>query len=134
MELWCQNTSAFGTNNFAESFHASLARRNIPCHPGFHVFLRRMIRIIKETKTELDVERQNPKIKRSGKDYSERRTTLLIENYLRGPPLALELDDFLREIFRVLHERHMDEDMFEEDKSNDGEDSSEVPMEFVDEE
>ena len=54
--------------------------------------------IIKETKTELDVERQNPKIKKSGKDYSERRTTLLIENYLRGPPLALELDDFLRNV------------------------------------
>ena len=134
MELWCINTSTFRTNNYAESFHASLARRIIPCHPGFYVFLRNVIRIIKETKTELDVERLNPKIKRSSKDPAARKTTLLIENYIRGPPLALALDDFLREIFRVLHEKCIFEENFEEDMTQVGDDSSEVPMEIVCEE
>ena len=93
-----------------------------------------MIRIIKETNAELDVERQNPKIKRPAKDQSGRRTAMLVENYIRGPPLALELDDFLREIFRALHQKYMYEEMFEVDKSKDDDDSSEVPMEIVDDE
>ena len=68
IELWCQNMSQFRTNNFAESFHASLSRRDVPCHPAFYTFLKRIIRIIQESKGELEVERQNPKTRRRAKE------------------------------------------------------------------
>ena len=67
----------------------------------------------------------------SGKDPSGRKTATLIENFIRGPPLALELDAFLQEIFRALHEKYICEDLFEEDKTQDSDESSEVPMEIV---
>ena len=131
IELWCQNMSQFRTNNFAESFHASLSRRDVPCHPAFYTFLKRIIRIIQESKTELEVEKQNPKTRRS-KECVGMKVATLIDNYVHGPPLALE--DFLQELFRVLHAKSAFEEVFEDDKSQDDTESSEVPMELADDE
>ena len=129
--LWCQNASQFRTNNFAESFHASLARRFIPSHPTFYAFLTTINRVIEENKIELETERRNPKTKRSIKDTARTKISMLIENYVRGPPLALELDALLKEIFGILHNKHNIEDDFEDDKTLDDGDSSDVPMDIV---
>ena len=126
--------SRFRTNNFAESFHASLSRRDVPCHPTFYTFLKRIIRIIQESKAELEVERQNPKTRRRTKECVGMKVATLIDNYVHGPPLALTLEDFLQELFRVLHAKSAFEEVFEDDKSQDDTESSEVPMELADDE
>ena len=119
--------------NFAESFDTSLPGRDVPCHPAFSTFLKRIIRIIQESKGELEVERQNPKTRRM-KECVGMKVTTLIDNYVHGPPLALALEDFIQELFLVLHAKSAFEEVFENDKSQDDTESSEVPMELADEE
>ena len=62
------------------------------------------------------------------------KVATLIDNYVHGPPLALELEDFLQELFRVLHAKSVFEEVFEDDKSQDDSEVSEVPMELADDE
>ena len=125
--------SQFRTNNFAESFHASLSRRDVPCHPTFYTFLKRIIRIIQESKGELEVERQNPKTRRM-KECVGMKVTTLIDNYVHGPPLALALEHFLQELFRVLHAKSAFEEVFGDDKSQDDSELSDVPLKHADDE
>ena len=55
----------------------------------------------------------------------------LVDNFLRGPPLALPLEQLLTTLFDRLHENVKSEEFFE-DHDDDVDDCSEVPMEIVD--
>ena len=84
--LWCRHDCLFRTNNFAESFHASLSRQLMQHHPQFSVFARHVIRLIHESRTKLDGERFNPK-QRWRMTAVRLKVNALIGNYLNGPIL-----------------------------------------------
>ena len=130
--LWCQNDHIFRTNNFAESFHASLSRRLTQHHHQFNVLARHVVKMIKESRLRLDEERFNPK-QRWRMGVVKRKLSALIENYLNGPPLALPLSDLVKTLFNTLHEKVPFEEAFEDDNEAECDDSSEVAMELVDE-
>ena len=92
---WCQYDTNFRTNNFAESFHASLSRTGLQQHPEFNAFLHTVRSLIKEGEIRLQSQRLNPKsnIRR----VMRVRSTLkaLVDNYFQGPPLALPLEQLL---------------------------------------
>ena len=129
--LWCQNDHLFRTNNFAESFHASLTRRLTQHHPQFPVFARHVVKMIAESRIRLDEERFNPK-RRWRMGSVRRKVNTLIGNYLNGPPLALPLSDLVKTLSNTLHEKVPFEEAFEEDDEAGVDDSSEVAMEIVD--
>ena len=129
--LWCQHDHLFRTNNFAESFHASLSRRVTQHNPQFPVFARHVVRLVRESRLELDEERFNPK-QRWRMAAVRRKVNTLIGNYLNGPPLALALPDLVKAIFNSFHEKVAFEDAFEPEPERDELDSSEVAMEMAD--
>ena len=130
--LWCQNNSLCRTNNVAESFHASLSRRILHHHPQFNTFSRQLVQIINESKKRLEEERLHPK-ERPRNEATRRKVELLVENYARGPPLALPLRTLVRALFDSLHEKVPLEDAFECEPDGGVDDTSEVAMDIVDE-
>ena len=132
VNLWCQNSASFRTNNVAESFHAALSRRILHHHPQFHLFARQVAQIINESKTRLEEERHHPKERRRGATI-QRKIDNLIENYIRGPPLALPLDQLVKAIYESLHEKASFDDAFECEPDVDVDDTSEVAMDIIDE-
>ena len=80
---------------------------------------------------KLQTHRRNPKSRIGHALSLGNCLTSLVDNYLKGPPLALPLEELLSVLFEKLHEKTASEGLFE--CSEDGEsDSSEVPMELVD--
>ena len=104
VNLWCQNNASFRTNNVAESFHAALSRRILHQHPQFNTFARQIVQIIDESKVRLEEERRHPKERRRV-EGTRRKIDLIVENYLRGPPLALPLKTLVKEVSKRFTKR-----------------------------
>ena len=80
---------------------------------------------------KLQTHRRNPKIRLARALTLRNCLTSLVDNYLKGPPLALPLEDLPSVVFEKLHEKTASEELFE-CSEDDESDSSEVPMELVD--
>ena len=132
ISIWCQNNASFRTNNVAESFHAALSRRILHHHPQFYLFTRQVVQIINESKTILEEERLHPKERLRGAAV-RRKINTLIENYNRGPPLALPLKTLMKAIYDALHEHVSFGDAFECEPDGAVDDTSEVEMDIIDE-
>ena len=118
-------------NDCAETFHATHSFRTLTPHPEFFSFVDVVHCLISETSMKLQAHRRNPKI-RLGRVLSVHNfKTSLGDNFLKGPPLALALEELLFVLFEKLHAKTASRELFE-CSEDDGSDSSEVPMELVD--
>ena len=131
IQCWCQYDTNFRTNNFAESFHATLSRTGLQQHLEFNAFLHTVRSLIKEGEIRLQSQRLNPK---SNIRWVMRvRSTLkaLVDNYFQGPPLALPLEQLLSVLFDRLHEKTASDEIFDCPAESDG-DCSDVAMDIED--
>ena len=101
-------------------------------HNQFYLFARQVVQIIDESKTRLEEERLHPKERLRGAAV-RRKINTLIENYNRGPPLALPLKTLMKAIYDALHEHVSFEDAFECEPDGAVDDTSEVAMDIIDE-
>ena len=61
IDYWFQYDSLFHTNNVAESFHATLARRILNPHPEFFLFVDTVHKLFEEANVKFQTQRLNPK-------------------------------------------------------------------------
>ena len=131
IQCWCRYDSLFRTNNVAESFHATLARRILNAHPEFYTFADTVHRLLSEAMLKLQTQRVNPKSRIRRVECVRYNLKAIVDNHIIGPPLGLPIEELVTILFEKLHEKTRAEEFYE-CSDDDESDSSEVPMELVD--